>query len=262
MLQQAQAAELGVQLALGLLNLREHLIEGVGEQVEFVSARSDRAHRIVVTLGNRPGGLCERQYRMQQLVLQAARNQIGQRQGNADHQQDDQRVKPGARVHGAEVRLHEQRAQPPRALRDRLKTDQRRASEDIARRTRPGRKACYGQSLRVSRKRVALRVVQRRRDDVRVGLECRQHRGGVIGIVERQRGRAVARDRPAQYLQLLDAGLAEGQELVSAERRGGHGEHRAYREKNHPHQRAANRRGGGGHASILGARGDDVGGPQ
>ena len=261
-LQQAQAAELGVQLALGLLNLREHLIEGVGEQVEFVGARSGRAHRVVVTLGYRPGGLRERQDRLQQLVLQAARNQIGQRQGDADHQQNDQRVQLRARVHSAEVRFHEQRAQLPRALRDRLKTDQRRASEGVARRARPGRKARCGQSLRIGRKHLALRIVQRRRDDVRVGLECRQHPGGVIGIVEGQRGRAVAGDRLAQYLQLLDAGLAEGQELVRAERRGGHGEHRAHREKNHPHQRAANRRGGGGHASILGARADDVGGPQ
>ena len=44
-LQQTQAAELSMQFAFGLLNLREHLIEGVGKQVEFVSAGAARLAR-------------------------------------------------------------------------------------------------------------------------------------------------------------------------------------------------------------------------
>ena len=242
-LQQAQAAELGVQFALGLLYLRQHLIECVGKQVEFIGAGPNRAHGVVMPLRYRPGRVRERENRMQQLVLQPPRYQIAQRQGNTYHQEDDQRIKPGARIHRAEVRFDEQRAEPPRALDDRLKAAELGAAERVAHRARAGRKMRRIEPPGIFCEQRALSIVERRGDDMRLGLEGCQNAGGIVGIVERQGSGAVAGDRRAQCLQLLHAGLPEGQELVGAKRRGGHGKHRAAGEKYHPHQDSADRRG-------------------
>ena len=54
-LQQTQAAELRVQLAFGLLDLREHLIEGIGEQIEFVGAGAAPRERCSRAAPIRPG---------------------------------------------------------------------------------------------------------------------------------------------------------------------------------------------------------------
>src|SRR2546422_7706580 len=51
-LQQAQAAELREQAALGLLNLREHVIEGIGQQIELVSTGARRSDGVVLAVGD------------------------------------------------------------------------------------------------------------------------------------------------------------------------------------------------------------------
>ena len=45
-------------------------------------------------------------------------------------------------------------------------------------------------------------VVESRGDDVRIGAECRENGAPVVGIVERERSGAVARDRVAQDVEM------------------------------------------------------------
>ena len=168
-LQQAQAADLRAQLALRLLNLREHLIECVGEQVKFIGARARRSHGVVVALRHRAGGLREGLDGPQQPILQAPGYQIGERQRDAAHHDDNEGVQLEARIHGLEVGLDEQNTKLLGSFLNRLKADQGRTAEAIAR-AGMGGQTFRRESLRIHRENLAAHVVQRGRDDVRIGL--------------------------------------------------------------------------------------------
>ncbi len=115
--------------------------------------------------------------------------------------------------------------------------------ELVTRRSRLRRRAPGSQVAGIRGKHFSLGVIQRRRDDVRIGLEGAEHDSGVIGVLECKRCRAVAGDRFAQRLQLLDAGLPESQQVVAQKGRGGDRKHGSARQEYHLQQRAANRPG-------------------
>ena len=240
-LQQAQAANLRSQLALRLLNLREHLIEGVGEQVKFIGARARRSHGVVVAFRHRAGGLCEGLDGPQQPILQAPGYQIGERHRDAAHHDDNEGVQLKARIHGIEIGLDEQNTKLLGSFLDGLKADQGRSAEAIARAGMGGH-TLRRESFRVHRENLAAGVVQRGRDDVRIRLESGENTGSIFRVVECQSGGTVAGDGTAQYLQLPDAGLAKRQEFIGAKSARRHQQYNSAREENHAHQRAANGR--------------------
>ena len=61
-----------MELAVCLLNLREHLIERVGEEVKFIGSGAMRPDGVVMPLRHRAGSVRQRQYGLQQLMLQAS----------------------------------------------------------------------------------------------------------------------------------------------------------------------------------------------
>ena len=210
-----------LQLVLGFLDLREHLIEGVGEEVEFVGARGCRAHGVVVPLCHRPRRVGQRKNGLQQPVLEPTGDQKGERQREGGDQGADERVELHARIHGIEIRLHVQEAKLFGAFRDGFKADQCGAAEGKAL-ADLRRQPVQLKPLRVSGEYLAANVVERGGHDVRIGFESGQNARRILRIFERQRRRAIACDGPAQNLQLLNAGLTEGQKLIGAKRRRGH----------------------------------------
>jgi hypothetical protein len=175
----------------------------------------------------------------QQTILQAPGNQIGERQRDAAHHDDDEGVQLKARIHGLEVGLDKQNTKLLGSFLNRLKADQGRTAEAIPG-AGMGGQTFRRESLRIHRENVAASVVQRGRDNVRIGLESGENTRSIFRVVECQSGRTVAGDGPAQYLQLLDAGLAKSQEFIGEKSARRHQQYDSAREENHAHQRAAN----------------------
>ena len=83
-LQEAQAAELRVEFGVLLLDLREHVVERIGQQVQLFAAGDPGAHGIVTAIRDGASRLCKRQYRGRDLLLQTSGNQIRHQRGHHD----------------------------------------------------------------------------------------------------------------------------------------------------------------------------------
>jgi len=115
------------------VDLREHVVEGVGEKAHFILAQFCGTDGIIPAVGNGSGGLCQRQDGSRDLLLQHPGKRVSDQQGNGDRQKGDSAVEPEPLVHGLHVGFQIKRAQAlVAALLDRLKARQVRALETIA----------------------------------------------------------------------------------------------------------------------------------
>src|SRR5882757_4655912 len=83
------------------------------------------------------------------------------------------------------------------------------------------------EALWIGRKKLPGWIVKSGRYHVRLRLERRQNLGGILGIVERQCGRAVGGDHLAERREVTDGRVAEGKELVRHEGGGREQQYRA-----------------------------------
>ena len=251
MLQQAQAAELREQAALGLLNLREHVIEGIGQQIELVSTGARRSDGVVLAVGDGARRLREPQDRSRKLLLQPMRQQIGDERGYRDHKGSDHGVKAEAFVDRAQVGFYQQHAQLPVSFGHRHKTQQVCLFKAISGRLWPCRQGAGGQACRIGGEQLPGIVVERGCDDVGIGPEGAQDDTSVFGFVERERCGTVGGNGLTEGVELPHDRLSVGEHVIGEERSGRNEQHDAAGEQIHRHQLAADRGDSGRHGSAA-----------
>jgi hypothetical protein len=215
----AQALLVALEFGVLLTDAREHLIEGAREHQKLRLTDHRCAHRIIGAFGNRARRVGERQHRPRNLSLQDARQQVREQQRRGKNGGGDHSVLPQPFIQRAHVRTNEQRTEALlRMFADRLEARQRTVVERVTR--RPGRRG-KGRIRRIpgiAREQASVLVIQRRDDDVRLGLQCGQHFLRIFTIAESERSGAVGGDDTRQCACLLQAAAAERNVLVDRER--------------------------------------------
>ena len=113
-----------------LVDLREHVIEGIGQQAQFIVGHFLRPDGIIAAIRDGLGGLSQGQDRLRNLLLESSGKHVGHEERTRDHQPRNAAVESEPLIHGPHVGLQVERAQTlVAALNDRLKPDQMRVLE-------------------------------------------------------------------------------------------------------------------------------------
>ena len=225
------------QLLLARLDPAEHLVECVGQHAQFVLADLGRPHGVVLPSGDRPGGFRQGENGLRDPSLQDRGQDVSSQQRDRHHPRGDGGRKAQGAGHGLQVGLQVQRAQTLTPhLRYRLDADQIPVREAVAVSLWSGRKTVAGEVPRIAREQPAVRVVQARRHDMRLGSQRGQDFPRVGFVGESQRGGAVRGDDAPQRGQVLRCRLPERRDLVRHKRRGRQQQHQAADQEEHGRQ--------------------------
>ena len=228
----------------GLLDLREHVIERVGQQIDFAHIGRLRPHAVVVRVRDRARGLGE---------LRGS----GWKSAPAGASPPSTPAIPTTTTTTTVISAYSRKLA---SIAFRSDFTNKRAELFAVQLNRPESQDVPGfeadAALLCPRRHLILRaplpgnvannapdpVVQSRGDDVRIRAECREHGARIVGVVECQRRGAVARDRVAQDVEVAHDGFLERHDLVSDEHRAGEQDDDGAGEQQHLDELAANRR--------------------